>query len=225
MVNILIAIVTGEYAKALESSASLFARARLESAARQVAREKFLNPKDDPTSGNGRIFWRQFARFKNLAMLVVMEYFLIKSLSSCSKLRADGIIEEFTFVSLVLFAVLYHILVVAATMYILTRAICRYERLRWIRGSKVHRVMFKLFLLPVHRYLALIGLGTCEKCPETSDIHESDRPLSRDEFARKQSDFQTNMEVAILASETRILHALKSMLMFDSKQHDSTQSS
>lgn len=35
MVNILIAIVTGEYAKALESSASLFARARLESAARQ----------------------------------------------------------------------------------------------------------------------------------------------------------------------------------------------
>lgn len=190
-----------------------------------VAREKFLNPKDDPTSGNGRIFWRHFARFKNLAMLVVMEYFLIKSLSSCSKLRADGIIEEFTFVSLVLFAVLYHILVVAATMYILTRAICRYERLRWIRGSKVHRVMFKLFLLPVHRYLALIGLGTCEKCPETSDIHESDRPLSRDEFARKQSDFQTNMEVAILASETRILHALKSMLMFDSKQHDSTQSS
>lgn len=35
MVNILIAIVTGEYAKAQESSAMLFARARLEAAARQ----------------------------------------------------------------------------------------------------------------------------------------------------------------------------------------------
>lgn len=35
MVNILIAIVTGEYAKAQESSATLFARARLETAARQ----------------------------------------------------------------------------------------------------------------------------------------------------------------------------------------------
>ncbi len=35
MVNILIAIVTGEYAKAQESSTMLFARARLEAAARQ----------------------------------------------------------------------------------------------------------------------------------------------------------------------------------------------
>jgi hypothetical protein len=35
MVNILIAIVTGEYAKAQESSTTLFARARLETAARQ----------------------------------------------------------------------------------------------------------------------------------------------------------------------------------------------
>jgi hypothetical protein len=35
MVNILIAIVTGEYSKAQESSTMLFARARLEAAARQ----------------------------------------------------------------------------------------------------------------------------------------------------------------------------------------------
>ena len=46
-------------------------------------------------------------------------------------------------------------------------------------------------------HLAGIGLGTCESYPEASDVYESDRPLSRDEFARRQLECQTNMQVAI----------------------------
>lgn len=175
-----------------------------------------MNPRDDPTSGKGRFFWRQFARLKNLAMLAVMEYFLIKSLLSCSSLRADGILGDFLYVALIVCAIVHHLLVTAATMYILTRAICRYERLRWIRGSKLHQVMYKIFLLPVHSYLAGIGLGTCENCPEASDVNGIDHPLSREEFIRKQTDFEKNIETAMLASETRMLHAVKSMIMFDS---------
>ncbi len=144
-------------------------------------------------------------------MLAVMEYYLIKSLSLCSRLRADGILGAFIYVALIVCAVLHHILVIAAAMYLTTRAICRYEQLRWIRGSKVHHIMYKVFLLPVHQYLAGIGLGACEHCPEASDIHEIDHPLSRDEFVRKLEDFQNSMHCAILASEKRILQTVKSI--------------
>lgn len=51
----------------------------------------------------------------------------------------------------------------------------------------------------MHSYLTGIGLGTCESYPKASDVYESDRPFSSDEYARRQSDCQTNMQVAMLA--------------------------
>mmetsp|Transcript_1103 Transcript_1103/g.2297 ORF Transcript_1103/g.2297 Transcript_1103/m.2297 type:complete len:938 (-) Transcript_1103:62-2875(-) len=213
LVNILIAIVTGEYEKARARSCHLFARARLEAAARQVAREKIGNPPDDPTSGIGRKLWRLTGKLKLLTTTVVVEYFLVKSLISCTSLHKDGILGDFLYIALVLCAILYHLFVVAANMYLGGRAICNYESLRWLRGSKFHRGILKICLVPVCRYLKSVGLGKGESCPDGSDTNEEDRPLLHNEFFGKQADFANNMVEAIKASETRILHSMKSMVM------------
>ena len=214
LVNILIAIVTGEYEKARERGSILFARARLEKAAQQVAREKIWNPPDDPTSGMGRKLWRLSAKIKYLAIIGIVEYFLIKSLLSCSSLHRDEIVGDFLYVALILCAILYHIFVVAACMYLIARAICRNERLRWLRHGKFHSALLKICLAPVCKYLRSVGLGKGECCPDASDIEENNHALTQKQFLVKQADFENNMQEALKASETRILHAVKSMMMF-----------
>ncbi|KAL7543156.1 hypothetical protein ACHAXR_013255 [Thalassiosira sp. AJA248-18] len=213
LVNILIAIVTGEYENARGRSCILFARARLEAAARQVAREKIMFPPDDPTSGIGRKFWRLSARVKYVGVIVLVEYFLIKSLLSCSHLHKDGMLGDFLYVAMISCAVLYHMFLVASQIFLGARCICRLESLRWLRGSKFHRLMLNISLKPVCRYLSSVGLGKGEKCPDASDIDLlNDHPLSHHEFVGQQADFENNIQEAIKASETRILHAVKSIM-------------
>ena len=165
LVNILIAIVTSQYEKATQLSCRLFARARLEAAARHVARDKFVNPPDDPTSGFGRKLWRRFGMLKYAAIVYTVEYFLIKSLISCTHLYREGILGEFLYVALILCAILYHIFLLGANMYLFAKYICRMESLRWLRGSKFHRGMLKICLVPVCRYLSSVGLGVSRELP------------------------------------------------------------
>lgn len=214
LVNILIAIVTGEYEKAQARSFQLFARARLEAAARLVARDGLMNPPDDDMSGVGMKLWHQSGIVKQFAILVVVEYFLVKSLLSCSLLHKNGVLGDFLYIALILCAILHHVFVVAGYMFLGAKSICNHERLRWLRGSKFHIVVLKICLVPVRRFLTNVGLGRGESCTDAYDTNEKDHPLSYNEFFGKQTEFESNMEEAMKASETRILHAMKSMVMF-----------
>lgn len=166
---------------------------------------------DDPTSGIGRRIWRASSKVKYIGVIVVVEYFLIQSLLSCTQLHRDGILGDFLYVSLIACAVLHHMFVVAFHLFLLARSICNNESLRWLRGSKFHLFLLNLSLKPVCRYLKSVGLGKGEACPDASDIHEED-PLSRKEFLGQRADLESSMQEAIKASETRILHAMKSMM-------------
>ncbi|KAL9186107.1 hypothetical protein ACHAXT_005345 [Thalassiosira profunda] len=172
LVNILIAIVTREYEKAQERSCKLFARARLEAAARHVARERLWNPPDDDTSGIGRKLWRGVSKIKYLALTGAVEYFLIKSLLSSASLHRDQLLGDFLYVALIMTAVLHHLFVAAALMYIFARCICNYDCLSWLRGSKFHLALLNICLKPVCRYLSSVGLGKGESCPDASDTEE-----------------------------------------------------
>ena len=142
-----------------------------------------------------------------------MEYFLIKSLLSSSSLHSDGIVGDFLYVALILCSILYHLFLVAAILYLIAKAICNYDSLRWLRGSKLHVGLLKICLLPVCGYMRSIGLGKGERCPDASDMNgENDHPLLHTEFVGKQADFEVNIQEAIQASETRILHAVKSIM-------------
>ena len=162
----------------------------------------------------GRKIWRQVAKAKYLSIIVVVEFFLVKSLISCSSLRKDGILGDFLYIALILCAILYNMFVVAAYVYIFARFICNHEGFQWLRGSKFHLALLKISLKPVCRYLSSVGLGKGESCPDASDMTEEDHPLSHDEFLGKQADFENNIQEALKGSETRILHAVKSMMMF-----------
>ena len=254
MVNILIAIVTSEYEKAREQSCMLFARARLEMAARHgekclvlcytllpaafstlrqfdsqhlifcshthtlsiVARDKIMNPPDDSTSGLGRKLWRLMGRLKYLLLIGAVEYFLIKSLISATFLWRENILGDFLYISLILCAILHHMFVVASHMYVIARCICNWESLRWLRGTRLHSGMLKYALKPVCNYLSSVGLGKGESCPDASDTMEKDHPLSRNEYMGKQMELESQIQESIRASEIRILHAVKSMMMFSS---------
>ena len=229
--------MTTQYENATQLSGRLFARARLEAAARHVAREKFINPPDDPTSGLGRKLWRRFGMLKYVAIVYTVEYFLIKSLISCTHLHREGILGDFLYVALILCAILYHIFVLGVNMYLFARYICRMEGLRWLRGSKFHRGMLKICLVPVCRYLASVGLGVStrelsllllvhlvmyinlhsslplqkgEKCPDASDDWDTrqDHPVTH----KEQLVSENNIQDAIKASETRIMQAVQSMM-------------
>ena len=118
LVNILIAIVTSEYEKATQRSCSLFARSRLEAAARYAAREKFVNPPNDPNIPRFLRLWRWSGGVKYLSINVLVEYFLITSLISSAALYREGILDLFLYVALIICAILYHLFVVAANMYL-----------------------------------------------------------------------------------------------------------
>jgi len=100
----------------------------------------------------------------------MVEYFLVMSLISCTSLYREGIIGTFLYVSLILVAILYHLFLVAMNMYLVARSICNMECLRFLRGTKFHRGMLKICLIPVCRYLSAVGLGQGEKCPGKSAL-------------------------------------------------------
>ena len=157
-------------------------------------------------------------------------------------------------------------------MYLVARSICNMECLRFLRGTKFHRGMLKLCLIPVCRYLSAVGLGQGEKCPGKSAfvlfylvnsyVHMKDlrsecfiwslcificfslqaiwtnlsyyRLSSTSYFAKRASSdasdieekdhtdtyneqLQSNISEEIRASEARILHAVRSMMMFQSQ--------
>lgn len=144
----------------------------------------------------------------------MVEYFLIKSLISCSKLNRKGFVGDFLYIALITCTVLYHLFLVAANIYLIARSICRYESLTWLRGSKFHRFILNLSLRPICKYLTSIGLGLGEQCPDASDYGvDFDQPLSHREFMGQQADFESNIQEAIKASETRVLHAVKSLML------------
>ena len=207
LVNILIAIVTSEYEAARQVSCKFFARARLELAANHVARAKVSHPPDDPTSGWPRKLWRLSSNVKYLGVIYMVEYFLVMSLISCTSLYREGILGNFLYVSLILVAILYHLFLVAMNMYLVARSICNMECLRFLRGTKFHRGMLKICLIPVCRYLSAVGLGQGEKCPDASDIVEE----------KEHTDTYKDISEEIRASEARILHAVRSMMMFQSQ--------
>ncbi|KAL7552296.1 hypothetical protein ACHAWF_018276 [Thalassiosira exigua] len=213
LVNILIAIVTGEYEKAQQRSCKLFARARLELAAIQVAREKIINPPDDPNSGFGRRLWRFAAMLKYLALMGVVEFFLIKSLLLCTSLWRDGIVGDFLFAALIICAILHHMFLVCANLYLLARAIQKYGMLHNYKDCKFHRALLKVSLAPVCVYMRSVGLGKGESCPDASDFQD-DHPLSRNEYFGKQVELEEHIQDALRASEARILNSMKSMLLF-----------
>ena len=156
---------------------------------------------------------RIFGKMKLIAMVGVIEYFLITSLMSCTSMYRDGYIGDFLFVALILCGVLQHIFLLGTIMYKIGNFICNMESLRWLRGSKFHTVLLNIGLFPVCRYLSSVGLGQGEKCPDASDYDEKDnQPLSNKDYASKQADFEHNIQEAIKESETRILHAVKSMM-------------
>ena len=152
-------------------------------------------------------------KLKYAGFLAVIEYFLVMSLISVSKLHREAErFGDFLYVALITCAVLLHMFIVAAAIYLVARSICRYECLRWLRGSKFHRFLLNLSLKPICKYLSSIGLGEGEKCPDASDYELQNHPLSHNEFLVKQADFENNIQEAIKASETRILHAVKSLM-------------
>jgi len=212
LVNILIAIVTSEYEAARQVSCKFFARARLELAANHVARAKVSHPPDDPTSGWPRKLWRLSSNVKYLGVIYMVEYFLVMSLISCTSLYREGILGNFLYISLILVAILYHLFLVAMNMYLVARSICNMECLRFLRGTKFHRGMLKICLIPVCRYLSAVGLGQGEKCPDASDIAEE-----KDHAITYNDQLQSNISEEIRASEARILHAVRSMTMFQSQ--------
>ena len=103
LVNILIAIVTSEYEKATQRSCSLFARSRLEAAARYAAREKIVKPPfNDPNMPRFLRLWRWSGGVKYLSINVLVEYFLITSLISSAALYREGILDLFLYVALII---------------------------------------------------------------------------------------------------------------------------
>ena len=142
----------------------------------------------------------------------MVEYFLVMSLISCTSLYREGIIGNFLYVSLILVAILYHLFLVAMNMYLVARSICNMDCLRFLRGTKFHRGMLKICLIPVCRYLSAVGLGQGEKCPDASDIVEE-----KDHAVTYNEQLQSNISEEIRASEARILHAVRSMMMFQSQ--------
>ncbi len=164
------------------------------------------------------VLWRTSASLKYLGVIAIVEYFLIKSLISATFLWREDILGDFLYVSLILCAILHHIFVVAANMYLIGRCICNYESLRWLRGTKFHTGMLKICLKPVCKYLSSVGLGKGESCPDASDVmtEKGNHPLSRNEFMGRQLEMEGQIQESIRASEIRILHAVKSMMMFPS---------
>jgi len=187
----------------------------LEAAAQHVAREKLINPPDDPTSGIERKIWRAAAKMKYIALMIVVEYFLVLALMSCASLHRDRILGDMLYVSMILCAVLYHMFIVGASLYLVARAICNWEALRWLRGTKFHRVLLKVCLMPVCKYLSSVGLGRGEKCPDASDDWGKDQPLTRKELLEFESNIQDairSSERRILRSEARVLHTVESAM-------------
>lgn len=141
---------------------------------RHYSLRKSLQP-DDPTSGIERKLWRLVSKIKYLALVGAVEYFLIISLLASTSLHKDEILGDFLYVALIMTAILHHLFVVAAMMYLVGRSICKYESLRWLRGSKFHRTLMNICLKPVCRYLTSVGLGKGEQCPDASDVEENSK--------------------------------------------------
>lgn len=107
MVNILIAIVTSEYESACKKSQALFARARLEQAAKIAAflRTAFpagiLRSRDVTNISIKR--WSQMWKLSYFTLFLCQETFLIRSLVTSNTLRKNGIIDHSYFIGLVVY--------------------------------------------------------------------------------------------------------------------------
>ncbi|KAL3794639.1 hypothetical protein HJC23_010067 [Cyclotella cryptica] len=168
LVNILIAIVTSEYEDACNKSHALFARARLEQAARHVAREKFFDPQGDPAHFEvGVKIWRKFWKISYFILFLSQEFFLVKSLVSCNDLRKQGIVDNFYFISLVIYGIMYHVLLIATGMAVSAMAISQYEFLARFKEGRLHKFT-QIGLKPVCLYLRSMGLFKSESCNECS---------------------------------------------------------
>mmetsp|Transcript_35905 Transcript_35905/g.61257 ORF Transcript_35905/g.61257 Transcript_35905/m.61257 type:complete len:284 (-) Transcript_35905:294-1145(-) len=205
LVNILIAIVTAAYEKAQEQSCVWFARARLEAAVQQVAREKIHF-----RSAMARKFWRYFSKAFYTSVIFIVEFFLIKCLISCSSLTRNGILpSHYPYVYLILCAILYNMFVVTFYSFIFAKFIDEHDGMRWLRDSWFHRTLHNA--CPVCWYLSRYELSNKEL--NMDDCDEEEHPLSHDVFLAKQEDFENNVQEALKASEERILGAMKSMMV------------
>ncbi|KAL7480283.1 hypothetical protein ACHAW6_005975 [Cyclotella cf. meneghiniana] len=168
LVNILIAIVTSEYEDARVKSRALFARARLEQAARHVAREKFFDPQGDLSRLDiGVKMWKWAWKLAYFVMFVSQEFFLVKSLFSCNLLRKLEMIDNFYFVCLVIYGIMHHVFLVATVMSVSAVAISQYDYLAWLRDSRIHKFT-QISLVPVRFYLQSLGLYESESQSESS---------------------------------------------------------
>ncbi|KAL7482462.1 hypothetical protein ACHAW6_008132 [Cyclotella cf. meneghiniana] len=167
LVNILIAIVTAEYEDACNKSQALFARARLEQAARHVAREKFFDPQGDPAHLQVRVkIWKRVWKTTYFVIFLSEEFFLVKSLVSCYLLRKQGIIDTFYFTILVLSGIIYHVFLMATAMAVSAMAISQYEWLARLREGRLHKLT-QIGLKPVCMYLRSMDLYQSESCNES----------------------------------------------------------
>lgn len=108
LVNILIAIVTSVYQSACDKSRALFARARLEKAAKITSFLRAIAPAGffiwSQDTANTRIkCWTKMWKWVYLTLFLVQEISLILSLVTSNALRKDGIIDHSFFIGLVVF--------------------------------------------------------------------------------------------------------------------------
>jgi hypothetical protein len=106
MVNILIAIVTSEYESACKKSKALFARARLEQAAKIIAFLRTAFPAGIfiwSRDNNNFMLWTQMWKLSYFILFICQETFLIRSLVTSNTLRKDGIIDHSYFIGLVVY--------------------------------------------------------------------------------------------------------------------------
>ena len=77
-----------------------------------------MNPPNDLKMPRFLRLWRWSGGVKYLSINVLVEYFLITSLISSAALYREGILDLFLYVALIICAILYHLFVVAANMYL-----------------------------------------------------------------------------------------------------------